>query len=199
MQLTNLMKKNTENIFEYLDKADDLVIKLSIDDIDVDMTILKEMKNEDKKERVSFECHKNANYFYDMIKKLIKVVYSQVEKISSFDFSYKKFMQISLQDSEIIITDELLRQILININVTFSALLQEMRSLNTAITSDVFIAKLKITTEVSYSDKSQKQRKYKSINDIKCYVCEQKDHYVSAHREKKGQSNEILAHAVISD
>ena len=90
------MTKNTENIFEYLDRADDLIVKLSIDNINVDMMILKEMRDEDKKERVFFECHKNANYFYDMIKKLIKVIYNQVEKISSFDFSYKKFMQISL-------------------------------------------------------------------------------------------------------
>jgi len=74
-----------------------------------------------------------------------------------------------------------------------------MRSLNTAVASDVFIAKLKIIIEVSYSDKNQKQRKYKSINDIECYVCEQKDHYVNAHREKKDQRNEILAYAVISD
>jgi len=150
-------------------------------------------------ERVFFECHKDASYFYDMIKKLIKVIYSEVEKISSFDLSYKKSMQISLRDSEIITTDELLRQILININVAFSALLQRMRSLNTTVASDVFIAKSKITITASYSDKNQKQRKYKSINDIECYVYEQKDHYVSAHRKKKEQRNEILAHAVIFD
>ncbi len=193
------MKKNTENIFEYLDRADDLAVKLPIDDIDVGMTILKGMRDEGKKERVSFECHKNANYFYDIVKKLIKAAYSQVGKISSFDLSYKEFMQISLRDSEIIITDELLRQILININVAFPTLLQGMRSLNTAVASDVSIAKSKITTGASYSDKSQKQRKYKSINDVECYVCGQKDHYASAHREKKGQSNKILAHAVIPD
>ncbi len=199
VQLTNLIEKNIENIFEYLDRADDLAVKLSFDDIDVEMTVLKEMKDESKKERVSFECHKDANYFYDMIKKLIKAVYSEVEKISSFDLSYKKSMQISLRNSEIITTNELLRQILINTNVAFLALLQRMRSLNTAVASDVSIAKSKITITASYSDKSQKQRKYKSINDIECYVCEQKDHYASAHRKKKGQRNEILAHAVISD
>ncbi len=37
------------------------------------------------------------------------------------------------------------------------------------------------------------------INDIECYVCGQKGHYASAHREKKGQRNEILAHAAIPD
>jgi len=199
VQLTNLIEKNIENIFKYLDRVNNLAVKLPFDDIDVEMTVLKEMKDDSKKKRVSFKCHKNANYFYDIIKKLIKAVYSKVEKISSFDLSYKKFMQISLRDSEIITTNELLRQILINTNAAFLALLQRMRSFNTAVASDVFIAKLKITITASYSDKNQKQRKYKSINDIECYVCEQKDHYVSAHRKKKGQRNEILAHAVISD
>jgi hypothetical protein len=104
VQLANLVEKNFENISEYLDRVDDLAAKLPFDDIDVEMTVLKEMRDDSKKERVSFECHKDANYFYDMIKKLIKAVYSEVEKISSFDPSYKKSMQISLRDSEIITT-----------------------------------------------------------------------------------------------
>lgn len=87
------------------------------------MTVLKEMKNENKKKKVFFECNKEINYFYDMIKKLVKAIYSEMSKISSFDLSYKKSMQISLQDSDIITIDELLRQVLININVVFSALL----------------------------------------------------------------------------
>jgi len=139
VQLTNLIKKNIENIFKYLDRADDLAVKLSFNDIDVEMTVLKEMKDESKKERVFFKCHKDANYFYDMIKKLIKAVYSKVEKISSFDLSYKKFMQISLKDSEIIIMNELLRQILININVIFLTLLQKMKSFNTRVASNVSV------------------------------------------------------------
>jgi hypothetical protein len=81
----------------------------------------------------------------------------------------------------------------------FSALLQEMRSLNTTIASDVSIAKSKITIEASSDDKDQKQRKYRSISDVECYVCDQKDHYVSAHKEKKSQFNEILTHVVILD
>jgi len=52
MQLTNLIEKNIENIFEYLDRADNLAVKLSFDDIDVEMTVLKEMKDESKKESV---------------------------------------------------------------------------------------------------------------------------------------------------
>lgn len=102
------MKKNTENIFKYLKRVDDLTVRLSVNDIDVSMTILKEMIDEDKKKRVSFECHKNVNYFYNLIKKLIKTVYSKVDKISSFDFNYKESMQIRLKDNEIITTDELL-------------------------------------------------------------------------------------------
>lgn len=156
---------------------------------------------DDSKKKMFFECNKDANYFYDMIKKLIKAVYSKVEKINSFDLSYKKFMQISLRNSEIITTNELFRQILININAAFLTLLQKMRFFNTTVASDVSIAKLKITitASFSFSDRNQNQRKYKSINDVKCYVCEQKEHYVSAHRKKKEQRNEILTHAVTSD
>jgi len=165
------------------------------------MAVLKGMRDGSKKKKVSFECNKDANYFYDMVKKLIKAVYSEVGKISPFDLSYKEFMQVSLRDSGIITTDELLRQVLINTNAAFPALLQRMRSLNTAVASGVSIAKSKVTTTASSSssDRNQDQRKYKSINDVECYVCGQKEHYVSAHREKEGQRNEILAHAAIPD
>lgn len=200
VQLANLIEKDSKTISEYLDRADDLAAKLLSDDIDVEMTVFKEMRDDSKKKKMSFECNKDANYAYNIIKKLIKTVYSEIEKISSFDSNYKEFMQISLRDSEITIIDELLRQILINTNVAFSALLQKMRSLNTAVVSEVSIAKSKITTTASSSEtENQEQRKYKSINNIECYVCEQKDHYVSVHREKKEQRNEILTHAAISN
>jgi len=196
-----LIEKNFKTISEYLDKANDLAVKLSFNDIDVEMTVLKEMKDDSKKKKMFFEYNKDANYFYDIIKKLIKAVYSKVEKINSFDLSYKKFMQISLRNSEIITTNELFRQILININAAFLTLLQKMRFFNTTVASNVSIAKLKITitASFSFSDRNQNQQKYKSINDVKCYVCEQKEHYVSAHRKKKEQRNEILAYAVTSD
>jgi len=157
VQLTNLIEKNIENIFEYLDRVNDLTVKLSFDNIDVEMSVLKKMKDDSKKKRVFFECYKDVNYFYDMIKKLIKAVYSKVEKISSFNLSYKKFMQISLRNSEIITINELLKQIFINTNVAFLVLFQRMRFFNTAVVSDVSIAKLKIIITASYSDKSQKQ------------------------------------------
>lgn len=163
IQLANLIEKNFKTISEYLDKANDLAVKLSFNDIDVEMTVLKEMKDDSKKKKMFFECNKDVNYFYDMIKKLIKAVYSKVEKINSFDLSYKKFMQISLRNSEIITTNELFRQILININAAFLTLLQKMRFFNTTVASDVSIAKLKITitASFSFSDRNQNQRKYK--------------------------------------
>jgi len=201
VQLANLIEKDSETISEYLDRADDLAAKLPSDDIDVGMAVLKGMRDGSKKEKVSFECNKDANYSYDMVKKLIKAAYSEVGKISPFDPSYKESMQVSLRDSGITTTDELLRQVLINTNAAFPALLQGMRSLNTAVASGVSIAKPKVTTTASSSssDRNQDQRKYKSINDVECYVCGQKGHYASAHREKEGQRNEILAHAAIPD
>lgn len=135
-----------------------------------------------------------------MVKKLVKAAYSEVGKISPFDPSYKEFMQVSLRDSGITTTDELLRQVFINTNAAFSALLQGMRSLNSTVASGVSIAKPRATnTATSFSDKSQKPRKYKPLNEVECYVCGQKSHYVSFHREKESQNNEILAHAVIPD
>lgn len=117
------MEKDSETISEYLDRADDLAAKLPADDIDVGMTVLKGMKNGSKKEKISFECNKEANYAYDMVKKLVKAAYSEVGKISPFDPSYKESMQVSLKDIGITTTDEPLRQVLINTNAAFPALL----------------------------------------------------------------------------
>ncbi len=194
------MEKNSEIISEYLDRSDDLAAKLSTNDIDVGMAVLKSMRNGNKKEKISFECNKKANYSYVMIKKLIKTAYSEVDKISPFDSSYKKFMQVSLRDSEITTTDELLRQVLINTNVAFSALLQGMRSLNSTMISEVSIAKSRtFNTAASFDDKSQESRKYKPLSEVECYVCDQMSHYASYHKKKESQHNEILTHAVISE
>jgi len=144
VQLANLIEKDSETISEYPDRADDFPAKLPSDDIDVGMAVLKGMRDGSKKEKVSFECNKDANYAYDMVKKLIKAAYSEVGKISPFDPNYKESMQVSLRDSGITITDELLRQVLINTNSAFPALLQRMRSLNTAVASGASINGLSV-------------------------------------------------------
>ena len=90
IKLANLQQTDTETIAEYLKRAGELSLKLPLDDIDVGMGTLKGMRDVDKRERVSFECNKDADYSYPNVTKLIKAAYSEIGKTSPFDPGYKQ-------------------------------------------------------------------------------------------------------------
>jgi len=181
IKLSQLEQKDGETIAEFLERAEDLATKLPTDEINVGMATLKGMKDDEKRSRVTYDCNKEQDFSFSHIKKLITAAYSEVGKISPFDPSYKESMQVSLMgQTTTTSTEELLRQVLINTNVAFPALLQGMRSLNTAVTSGVSIKQpgQKVTQPGSYQGE-QKGRSYRAKDEIKCFKCEEMGHYAS--------------------
>lgn len=134
IKLSQLEQKDGESISDYIERAEELATRLPSDDIDVGMATLKGMRDGLRRDRVTFECNKDADYSFAKIKKLIAAAYNEVGKISPFDPEYKEAMQVSLvgggPSSSM---DDLLRQVLINTNAAFPAILQGIRSLNTAV------------------------------------------------------------------
>ena len=72
-----------ENIIDYLKKIDNFVIKLSSNNIEIDIITLKKIKNTKKQNRIIFEYNKNIDYIFTYISKLIKTTYNEIEKINS--------------------------------------------------------------------------------------------------------------------
>ena len=98
-----------------------MATRLPANDVDVKIAIFKSIKNKARRNKITFECNKNTNYFFSKIKKLIAAVYNKVGKISFFNSGYKKAMQVFLIKLLVFIND-LLRQVFININTAFLAL-----------------------------------------------------------------------------
>ena len=67
VKLHNLEQGENESIADYLEKANELAMKLPNDDIDVGMATLKGMRDLSKRERVTFECTKDADYTFTTV------------------------------------------------------------------------------------------------------------------------------------
>ena len=159
-------------------KTSNIVRKLFNDEIDVKMTILREMREIFKREQINFECNKEQDYNFVNVNKLIKVAYSEIDKSNSFDSNYKNVMQIILSyDTATEQTnDELFRQMLINSNQIFSTMLQALRSLNVTTHQNI-IMKNAISTRDQISES-------KDISTVKCYKCNELKHYASNHDKR---------------
>ena len=71
MKLANLEQTDGENIADYLKRAMDLSRKLPNDEVDVGMATLKGMRDMHKRDQVTFECNKSADYSFKMVERLI--------------------------------------------------------------------------------------------------------------------------------
>ena len=194
MQLIQLKQKNQKLIFDYIKRTSNISRKLSNDEIDVEMTILRNMKNVSKKKQINFECQKKQNYNFIVVNKLIKTIYNEINKFNSFDSKYKKTMQMMLFHTTNFdqINDELLKQILINSNQVFSTMLQTLRSLN--FNFDQF-------TSFDQRKSTNTQQNDKNFAHIICYICKQSNHYVSHCSNQSNQTfkiTKIINHAMIS-
>jgi len=58
IKLFQLKQKNKELITKFLKRAKDLVTKLPINEINVGIIILKDIKNKNKRNRVTYNCNK---------------------------------------------------------------------------------------------------------------------------------------------
>ena len=180
VKLANLEQIDTENIADYLKKASELAIRLPLDQLDVGMATLRGMKDKDKRERVSFECNKDADYAFATVVRFIKASYSEIGKINPFDPGYKDAMRVTLPEMSAVSNEELMRQVLINTNQAFPALVQGMRALHTAQTKGLPIQQ---STQSQAYPARDPDKPRKPLSEIKCFTCGQLGHYASYHTQ----------------
>lgn len=93
------------------------------------MAAIRGMQDQPQREQVSFVCNKDSDYSFATVEKLIKAASSEIGKPNPFDPGYKNAMQVT-QGCSGQTNDKLLRQVLINSNQAFPAMLQALQSLN---------------------------------------------------------------------
>ncbi|KAL9100381.1 MAG: hypothetical protein Q9163_004239 [Psora crenata] len=180
LKIAQLKQEENESIAEYLKRAEDLSTHMAVDEIDLGMAMLRGMKDQHKKDQVNFECNKGADYMYTTVENLIKAAYSEVGKPNQFDLTYKGSSGAVLpQGSTIQTNDELLRQVLINTNQAFPAILQGFRTLNMAASNGV----ARNIAQQPNKDPPNFQRPREDLSEIQCYVCGQHRHYASYHKD----------------
>lgn len=186
IQLAQLSQGQQETIAEYLKRASELSKKLTGDDIEVGMATLKGMKDQSKKDQVTFECNKAANYGYASVERLIKAIYMEIGKPNPFDPSYRQNNELVLASGQAKQTNEdLMRQALLQASQAFPAMLQGLRSLNV----------------VPQQGKANQQQDYprprKDLSSIKCFKCGEYGHYAGAHDAQEFSQKHITANAAV--
>ncbi|KAL8825271.1 MAG: hypothetical protein Q9170_007862, partial [Blastenia crenularia] len=193
IKVATLAQEDNEQIASYLGRCDDLVLKIPTASVEIGMACLRGMKDPVKRERVSFECNKDSNYEYANVSRLIKAAYIEIGKISPFDPEYSNSMGISLPGATT--TEEMLRQALVNTSAAFPAILQGLRSLNTAVTKGVAF---KPANPNAITD----SRKPRDLNLVQCYGCGEYGHYKGdcpheQHGDQRQKAPRVTAHAVL--
>ena len=181
VKLANLKQADSENIAEYLKRAEELAIRLPQDHFDVGMATLKGMNDASKRDLVSFECNKDLDYYFATVVRLIKAAYSEVGKVSPFNPGYKDAMRVTLPGVTKLSNKELMRQVLINTNSAFPTLVQGMRALHAANNK---VIRQPTTNQVQTYPPRNPDRPKKPLSEIKCFVCDKYGHYASDHNKQ---------------
>ena len=115
-------------------------------------------------------------------------VHSEVGKVNPFDPEYKEAMGLTLPGVPAgttgTSTEELLRQILINTNQAFLALVHGMRSLQATAAKGIAIKPA--NTAVDRDGRAVAARKYdpnkpkRDLSEIECFICHELGHYASS-------------------
>ena len=176
MKVAQLRQEDKESIADYLKRAAELSRKMVHDDFEIGMATLRGMRDQPKREQINFECNKESDYSYLTIEKLVKAAYSEVGKPNPFDPDYKDARGLVLPGHGSQTNDDLIRQVLINTNQAFPAILQGFRSLNLAANNGITIRLP--TAPQPVGDPS---RIKKDLSEIKCYRCGEFGHYASTH------------------
>ena len=77
------------------------------DQIKINIIMLRDMKNQFKRKQINFDCNKKLNYFYFNVKRLIKAIYSQIDKSNFFKINI--VVEIIMSQRHHVTNDELLR------------------------------------------------------------------------------------------
>ncbi len=183
VELTNLYQRNNENIAQFLKWAEELQDQIPDSQVDVGMAIIQGMADEKEEKQISFECHKDSDFTFKKVKKLIRAAFFEFGKTSLFD---SKYQTPSSSESLPGKSDEVLRQMVISAFTSLpSSILQGMRSIGTVLQNlNPFI----ISPKPAQEERAKKLYKTsRDFSDIKCYICEENGHYASANCDSEIQ------------
>ncbi|MCJ1346903.1 hypothetical protein MMC31_005123 [Peltigera leucophlebia] len=182
VELANLRQGRSESNADFLKRAEHLARQIPNSEVDVGMAIIQGMSDENEKKRISFECHKDSDFTFLKVKKLIRAAFFEVGKTSLFDSTCPApFSSASPPTS-----DEALRQMVISASTSLPSILQGMRSIGTALQN---LNRVPVPPQPA-ARSGVVQRAYKTnrdLSDIRCFTCGQMGHYASAHREPDAQ------------
>ena len=90
IKITQLDQEDRKSIIEYLKRISKLVCKITNnnDRINVGIIMLRNIKNQFKRNQVNFEYNKTFDYFYNNVNRLIKAIYSKIEKSNLFELDF---------------------------------------------------------------------------------------------------------------
>ncbi len=125
LELANLKQGDTENIAEFMGRADVLGRERPDSQVDVGMAVARWILDPDHKEKLLFECARSKSFTFSTVKTLVKALYFSRGKENPFDPSYRELRSIGLS-SPIQSTEELLRQCI-------PALVHGVRTLNSTL------------------------------------------------------------------
>lgn len=188
LELANLKQGDTENIAEFVSRADVLAKEPPDSQVDIGMAVARGILDLDHKEKLLFECARSKSFTFSTVKTLIKALYFSRGKDNPFDQSYRELRSVSFLPSPIQSTEELVRQCI-------PALVQGVRTLNSSSNHPA-----PYQQPASSSFESGKQRSYRerNPNNNRCYICNDPGHY--AHQcPRKGTQRPLLSSTVTND
>lgn len=150
------------------------------------MAIIQGMSDENETKRISFECHKDSDFTFKKVKKLIRAAFFEVGKTSLFDSKHQQPSNPASQSSS---SDEALRQMVISASTSLPSILQGMRSIGTALQN---LNRVPISAQPVQGGAQRPYKTSRDLSDIKCYICGEMGHYASAHRDSEAQQPRAL-------
>ena len=182
VELANLRQGNNKGIAQFLKRAKDLADQIPDSKVDVSMAVIQGMSDKNEKKRISFEYHKDSDFTFVKVKKLIRTAFFEVGKTSLFDSTYPTPSSLASPAT----SEEALCQMAILASTSLPSILQGIRSIGTELQN---LNRVPVLPQPPAQVRGV-QRAYKThrdLSDIRCFTCKQMGHYASAHRESEVQ------------
>lgn len=128
VESANLRQGRNESIAHFLKRAEHLARQIPNSELDVGMAIIQGMADGNEKKQIFFECHKDSDFTFLKVKKLMRSAFFEVAKTSLFEFKYSEPLSSTSPPN----SDEALRQMVILASTSLPSILQGMRSIGTA-------------------------------------------------------------------
>ena len=134
------------------------------------------MADENEKKRISFECHKDSDFTFKKVKKLIREAFFDVGKTSLFDSKYQTSSSSASLPGN---SDEAICQIVISASTSLPFILRGIISIRIALQN---LNRVPISPKPAQERGAQKPcQTSRDLIDIKCYISGEIGHCASAH------------------